>query len=216
MSDKIISIDDAVKKIVSGMTLMIGGFLAVGAPNTIMDALLDCDIKDLTVIATTSAFADKGWGKLISQRKVKKAIVSHIGTNTETIKQFNAGEIEVEFASLGSLSDRIRAGGTGLGGILTRVGLGTLLEKDKQKVTVDGVEYLIETPLRADVSIVRASTSDEYGNLICRRSTRNFNTLMPYASDLCIAEVGEIIKVGEMDTDFIHVQHTLVDYIVKV
>jgi len=216
LKDKVISMSKVMSIITSGTTIMMGGFISIGGPNVIIQELLSSDIKDLTIIGTTTGFSDRGWGQLISLHKIKKVIVSHIGTNPDTVKLMNAGEIEVEFVPLGTLIERIRAGGYGLGGILTPIGVGTLVENGKQKIVVDGIEYLLEKPLRADMAIIRADIADKSGNLICRKSARNFNTLMPFAADVCIAEVREIREVGDLDPDDIHVPHPMVDYIVKV
>jgi len=212
---KIISMDEAVSKINDGMTIMIGGFMAAGTPNSMMAALVKKGVKDLTIICNDTAFADKGIGLLISNRQVKKVISSHIGTNTSTLEQFNNKEIEVQFVPQGTLAERIRCGGAGLGGFLTPTGLGTVVAEGKQIINLDGKDFLLEKALRADVALVGASIADEEGNLFYRGTTQNFNPMMATAADLVIAEAKEIVKPGEIAMESVHTQALFVDYIVK-
>ncbi|PLX07055.1 MAG: branched-chain amino acid dehydrogenase [Marinilabiliales bacterium] len=215
MSKKLITMDEAVSKIKDGMHVMIGGFMAAGTPNKMMQALVEAGVKDLTVICNDTAFADKGIGKLITNKQVKKIITSHIGTNKSTIEQFNNKEIEVEFVPQGSLAERIRCGGAGLGGVLTPTGVGTVAEEGKQVINLDGKDFLLEKALRADVALIGASISDEKGNLYYRGTTQNFNPLIAMATDLVIAEVQEIVKTGEIAMENVHTQAIFVDYVVK-
>lgn len=210
---KLISIEDAVAKIQDGATIMIGGFLAAGSPNRIIDALVASGVKDLTVICNDSGFPDRGMGKLVVNKQVKKLIVSHIGTNPETGNQMNAGELEIEFVPQGTLAERIRAKGAGLGGVLTRTGLGTIVAEGKETVKVDGVEYLLEKPLGADVALIGASVADEIGNLFYKGTTQNFNPLMASAADLVIVEAEELVKAGEIAPENIHTPGIFVDNI---
>ena len=210
---KLISIQDAVSKIHDGATIMIGGFLAAGSPNSIIDALVASGVKDLTIICNDSGFPDRGMGKLVVNKQVKKLIVSHIGTNPETGNQMNAGELEIEFVPQGTLAERIRAKGAGLGGVLTRTGLGTLVAEGKDVVKVDGVEYLLEKPLGADIALIGASVADEQGNLFYSGTTQNFNPLMASAADLVIVEAQELVKVGELSPETIHTPGIFVDHI---
>jgi acetate CoA/acetoacetate CoA-transferase alpha subunit len=210
---KLISIEDAVAKIQDGATIMIGGFLAAGSPNRIIDALVASGVKDLTVICNDSGFPDRGMGKLVVNKQVKKLIVSHIGTNPETGNQMNAGELEIEFVPQGTLAERIRAKGAGLGGVLTRTGLGTIVAEGKETVKVDGVEYLLEKPLGADVALIGASVADEIGNLFYKGTTQNFNPLMASAADLVIVEAEELVKAGEIAPENIHTPGIFVDHI---
>ena len=212
---KEITLEEAVAKIKDGMTLMVGGFLAVGAPTQIIDALVEKGVKDLTIICNDTAFPDKSIGKLIVNHQVKKLYVSHIGTNPETANQMNAGELEIEFCPQGTLAERIRAKGAGLGGVLTATGLGTIIEKGKEKVTVDGKEYLLEKPLGADVALLGASIADESGNLIYKGTTQNFNPTRATAADLVIVEAEEVVKTGELAPEVIHTSGVYVDYIYK-
>ncbi|NOU60045.1 CoA transferase subunit A [Marinifilum caeruleilacunae] len=213
--NKIISITDAVSKIQDEMTIMIGGFLSVGTANNMVDQLVDAGVKNLTIICNDTAFADKGLGKLIANKQVKKVITSHIGTNPATIEQMNNGEIEVEFSPQGTLAERVRSGGAGLGGVLTPTGLGTIVAEGKDVITVDGKEYLLEKPLRADVALIGASVSDDQGNLIYKGTTQNFNPLMATAADLVIVEAQEMVKVGELSPEQIKTPSIFVDYIVN-
>lgn len=210
---KLISIEEAVAKIQDGATIMIGGFLAAGSPNRIIDALVASGVKDLTVICNDSGFPDRGMGKLVVNKQVKKLIVSHIGTNPETGNQMNAGELEIEFVPQGTLAERIRAKGAGLGGVLTRTGLGTIVAEGKETIMVDGVEYLLEKPLGADIALIGASVADETGNLFYKGTTQNFNPLMASAADLVIVEAEELVKAGEIAPEHIHTPGIFVDHI---
>lgn len=186
-----------------GMSIFFGGFMAVGTPDGIVRELLDSGVKDLTIIGNDTASPDTGIGILISNHRVKKVISSHIGTNPETGRQMIAGEIAVELVPQGTLAERIRCGGAGLGGVLTPTGVGTIVEDGKTKLTFDGVDYLVERPLRADMAILKAYRGDERGNLIYQRSARNFNPLMAMAADFVVAEVDEIVKPGEIDPELV-------------
>lgn len=212
---KQISINEAVSRIKSGMTVMVGGFLAVGSPKKILDELLRTEVTDLTIITNDTAFQDKGVGKLIAARKVKKVITSHIGTNPATGEQYNNGTLQIEFVPQGTLVERIRSGGAGLGGVLTPVGLGTVIEEGKQIVNVDGKDFLLEKPLRAQVALVGASVSDASGNLYWKGNSKNFNPLMATAADLVIVEAEEIVPVGHILPENVHLPYIYVNYIVN-
>lgn len=214
MLNKVSTIEEAVARIQDGMTVMVGGFLAVGTPLALVDALVKTGAKNLTLVANDTATPERGVGKLVVNRQVKKAIVSHIGTNPETGKQMMAAEIEVELTPQGTLAERIRTGGSGLGGILTPTGVGTVVEQGKQKITVGEQEYLLELPLRADVALIYAHKADKAGNLVFRRAARNFNPVMALAADTVIAEVGQLVEVGDIDPDEVMVPGIVVDYIV--
>ena len=212
---KFISIEEAVSKVKDGMTIMVGGFLANGTPNKIVDALAKSGVKNLTLICNDTAYPDKGVGLLIANKQVKKLFVSHIGTNPHTSEQMNSGELEIEFCPQGSLAERVRAGGCGLGGILTQTGMGTIVAEGKQIVNVDGKDYLLEKPLRADIALVGASLGDKAGNLVYRGTSQNFNPLMASAADLVIAEVNELVEVGEIAAENVKTPSIMVDFIVK-
>jgi acetate CoA/acetoacetate CoA-transferase alpha subunit len=194
---------------------MIGGFLGTGTPESLVDGLVEKKIKDLTIIANDTAFIDKGVGKLVVNKQVKKAIVSHIGTNPETGRQMNAGEMEVILVPQGTLAERIRCAGAGLGGVLTPTGVGTVVEQGKEKKEIDGKTYLLELPLKADIALIKAAKADTMGNLVYRRAARNFNPLMAMAADFVIVEAEEIVEVGGLDPDEIMTPGIFVDLIIK-
>ena len=212
---KFISIEEAVSKVKDGMTIMVGGFLANGTPNKIVDALAKSGVKNLTLICNDTAYPDKGVGQLIANKQVKKLFVSHIGTNPHTSEQMNSGELEIEFCPQGSLAERVRAGGCGLGGILTQTGMGTIVAEGKQIVNVDGKDYLLEKPLRADIALVGASLGDKAGNLVYRGTSQNFNPLRASAADLVIAEINELVEVGEIAAENVKTPSILVDFIIE-
>ena len=212
---KFISIEEAVSKVKDGMTIMVGGFLANGTPNKIVDALAKSGVKNLTLICNDTAYPDKGVGQLIANKQVKKLFVSHIGTNPHTSEQMNSGELEIEFCPQGSLAERVRAGGCGLGGILTQTGMGTIVAEGKQIVNVDGKDYLLEKPLRADIALIGASLGDKAGNLVYRGTSQNFNPLMASAADLVIAEINELVEIGEIAAENVKTPSIMVDFIVK-
>lgn len=213
--DKFISVEQAVSMVKDGMTLMIGGFLGVGSANKVLKGIHDAGIKNLTIIGNDTAFVDKGVGILVANHQVKKAIVSHIGTNPETIAQLNSKELEIEFVPQGTLAERIRCGGAGLGGVLTPTGLGTVVAEGKRVINVDGKDYLLELPIHADIALLGATVGDETGNLVFKGTTQNFNPMMAMAADVVIAEIENIVKVGEIAPESIHTQNIFVDYIVK-
>ena len=211
--DKRISLQDAVSKVKDGMVVMVGGFLGAGSPTAILDALAESGVKDLTLICNDTAYPDVAHGKLITNKQVKKLIVSHIGTNPNTSEQMNSGELKIEFAPQGTLAERMRAAGAGLGGVLTTTGMGTVVAEGKETVTVDGKTYLLEKPLRADVALIGATVADESGNLVYVGTTQNFNPLMATAADLVIAEAEKVVKVGEIAPEAVHTPAMFVDYI---
>jgi len=213
--DKLISLQDAASKVKSGMTIMVGGFLTNGGPNKIMDIIAESDVKDLTIICNDAAYPDKGLGKLIANRKVKKIVTSYIGSNSAAIDQMNAGELEVEFSPQGTLAERIRAKGAGLGGVLTPTGLGTVVQEGKRVIEIDGREYILEKPINADLAFVAASVADEAGNLYYKGTTRNFNPIVAMAADNVIVETEEIVKVGTFIPENVHTPAILVDFICK-
>lgn len=213
--NKVTTIAQALESVRDGMTVMIGGFLAVGTPELLVDALLAKGTKELTVIANDTAFPDKGIGKLVVNRRLRKAIVSHIGTNPETGRQMNAGELQVELVPQGTLAERIRSGGAGLGGILTPTGLGTIIAEGKDIITIDGREYLLEKYLKANVALIKAHTADTAGNLLFHRSARNFNPLMAMAADVVIVQAENIVEAGQIDPDQVMTPGIVVDWIVR-
>lgn len=212
---KTITADHAAEMIRDGMTIMFGGFLANGTAEKVVDALEKRGVKDLTIIANDTAYPDKGVGRLLTNGQVKKFIVSYVGATPLAVELMNAGKLEVEFVPQGTLAERVRAGGTGLGGFLTPTGVGTEIAQGKQHLTIDGREYLLELPLRADVAIIGASEADEAGNLIYRGTSGNFNPLMAMAADMVIAEPKKIVPTGEILPEAVHTPGILVDYLVK-
>ncbi|EST56361.1 CoA transferase subunit alpha [Brevibacillus panacihumi W25] len=213
--EKVISIEEAAEYFRDGMTLLAGGFGGVGNPPTLVQTILDKGVKDITLISNDTAFPWIGIGKLITEKRVKKVIASHIGSNPNAGAQMTAGELEVEFCPQGILAERVRAGGVGLGGILSDVGIGTIAEKGKQKLTLDGKEYLLETPLTAEVAIVHAKKADRFGNLVYDTSARNFNPLVAMAGDITIVEADEIVEVGELPSEEIVTPGVFVNFIVQ-
>jgi len=211
--NKIISMKEVSSMFSDGMTIMAGGFMGVGTPQALVNAMLEAEVKDITLIANDTAFTETGVGPLIVNKRVKKVIASHIGTNPETGRQMIAGEMEVELVPQGTLAERVRAGGAGLGGVLTPTGVGTVVEEGKEKITVDGREYLLEKPLRAEVALLKAYKADKAGNLIYHRSARNFNPLMALAADTVIVQVEQIVEIGEIDPDEVMTPGILVDKI---
>ncbi len=212
---KRITLAQALDKISDGMTLMIGGFLATGTPEALVDALVAKNCKNLTVIGNDTAFPDRGIGKLVVSKQIKKAIVSHVGTNPETGRQMNAKEMEVELVPQGTLAERIRAGGAGLGGVITPTGLGTIVEEGKQKITINGTEFLVELPLKADVALLYAKVADEAGNLVFEKAARNFNPMMGTAAETVIVLAEKVVPVGQIDPDQVMLPGIFVNYIVE-
>lgn len=214
MKNKVISVQEAVDMIQDGMTIMVGGFLGCKNPYVIVDALVAKGVKDLTLIANDTSFPEIGIGKLIVNKQVKKLIASHIGTNKETGNQMNSGELEVELVPQGTLAERIRAAGAGLGGVLTPTGLGTIVAEGKDIITIDGCEYLLEKPLRADIALIVGARVDKKGNVRYAKATRNFNPIMATAADIVIVEADQVVEVGEIDPDDVMTPGIFVSYIV--
>lgn len=212
--NKLISFVEAEAMFHDGMTIMFGGFMGVGTPAGLVDVLVRRQIRNLTLIGNDTAFPDTGVGPLIANGQVSRALVSHVGTNPVTGKKMIAGEIEVELIPQGTLAERIRCGGAGLGGVLTPTGVGTVVEEGKCKQVINGREFLVELPLRADIAILKAKKADRAGNLIFERAARNFNPLMALAADIVIVEVDELVETGELDPDSIVTPGALVDKIV--
>ena len=215
MRKKIVSMEEAISHIKDGMTIHIGGFLACGTPENIVTALIEKGVKDLTIVGNDTGFVDKGVGRLIVNNQVKKVIASHIGTNPETGKKMHDGTMEVELVPQGTLAERVRAAGYGLGGVLTPTGLGTVVQEGKSIVNVDGKDYLLEKPIKADVAVLFGSKVDEQGNVICEKTTKNFNPLMATAADLVIVEALEIVPAGSLSPEHLDISKIFVDYIVE-
>jgi acetate CoA/acetoacetate CoA-transferase alpha subunit len=208
---KTISIEKAVAMIPDGASLMIGGFMAVGTPERVVDEIVRQGKRDLTVIANDTAIPGKGIGKLVSAKLLRKLIASHIGLNPETQRQMNEGELAVELIPQGTLVERIRCGGYGLGGVLTPTGVGTTVEEGKQRIEVNGKPYLLETALRADFALINSFLADYLGNLGYALTARNFNPIMAMAADTVIACADNIVPVGVMSPDHIMTPAPIVD-----
>lgn len=213
--NKVCELENIKNIVKDGMTIMIGGFMACGSPLKIIDYLVELNVKDLTVIGNDTGLIDKGIGKLVTNGQVKKVIASHIGTNPETGRLMSEGIIEVELIPQGTLAERIRAAGAGLGGILTPTGIGTSVEDGKEKITVDGKEYLLEKPLRAELALLSGSVVDTFGNTFYKGTTRNFNPIIATAADTVIVEANELVNVGEIEPENVMTPGVFVDYIVK-
>jgi len=211
---KVTALADAVARIPDGSTLMIGGFMGVGSPHRLIDELVRQGKRDLTVIANDTARKGVDIGKLIAAGAVKRLVASHIGLNPETQQRMIAGEIEVELVPQGTLAERIRAGGTGLGGVLTPTGVGTVVADGKPTLEIQGKTFLVETPLRADFALVAAWRADYFGNLQYELTARNFNPVMALAADHVIAEAGEIVPVGVIAPDQVETVSVVVDTLV--
>jgi acetate CoA/acetoacetate CoA-transferase alpha subunit len=209
-----LSLDQSVAMIPDGASLMIGGFMGVGTPERIIDEIARQDKRDLTVIANDTAMTGKGIGKLVQAKLLRKIIVSHIGLNPETQRQMMAGELEVELVPQGTLIERIRSGGYGLGGILTQTGIGTPVEKGKQRIDVNGKTYLLEVALLADFALVQAFIADYLGNLSYTLTARNFNPVIAMAAGTVIASADNIVPVGVLSPDHVVTPAPLVDYLV--
>ena len=205
--NKQITLEQAVEKVHDGMTIMFGGFLGVGSATQIIDAIVAKGVKDLTIIANDTAYDEVAHGKLVSNHQVKKAIVSHTGTNKQTAIQKNEGTLIVEYVPQGTLAERIRAYGAGLGGVLTPTGMGTIMADGKQVVNVDGKDYLLEKPLKADIAFLRANI----GNMVFLGTTNNFNPLMATAADYVVVEAEKLVKVGEIKPECVHASGIYVD-----
>lgn len=213
---KILDIADSVKLIKSNSTIMVGGFGNIGNPKKLIDLIADSEITDLTVIANDLGTPNKGLGRWVTNKKVKKAIGSFFTYNTEAGKLYFEGKLNLEMRPQGTFAECIRAGGCGIGGFYTKVGVGTVLAEGKEEKIINGVRYILETPLRADVAILRASKADTVGNLVFEKTARNFNPIMAMAADFTIVEVEEIVEAGTLSPESIVVPGIYTDVLVKV
>ncbi len=213
--NKVVTVEEAISHIKDNMTIMVAGFLGVGSAETLIDALVDKGVTGLTLICNDTSYADKNIGKLISNKMVKKVITSHIGTNKESIKQLNENELEVVFTPQGTLVEKIRMAGAGLGGFLTPTGVGTLIENDKEKIIVNDKEYLLELSLNADVALLKGEIVDTAGNIYYDKAAKNFNPLMAMAAETVIVEAEELVETGEINPNDVMTPGLFVDFIVK-
>ena len=207
---------EAVSVVRSGDTMMVGGFGLVGAPLTLIDALVESsDATDLTIVSNNIGEPGRGLGKLLRQGRIRRGISSFFTSNPEAVAAAHSGAIEATLLPQGTFAEAIRAGGAGIGGFYTPVGAGTLLAEGKEERLIDGVPHVLERPLRADVAFVYAACSDELGNLWYRKTARNFNPMMATAASVTIAEVGEIVPVGGIEPESIVTPHLYVDRLVR-
>jgi len=211
---KIKTVEEAMDMIHDGMTIMIAGFGGVGSSYRLVQEIIKKNVKDLTLISIDAGDPNVGPDHIIQNEQVKKLITSHIGATPTTGKLMNEGKLEVEFSPQGTLAERIRAGGVGLGGILTDVGLGTLVEEGKQQVVVNGKTFLLESALRADVAIILAEKADPFGNLVYSKTARGLNPLMAMAADLTIVDAKEIVPLGAIDPEDVVTPGAFVEVIV--
>jgi acetate CoA/acetoacetate CoA-transferase alpha subunit len=210
---KVITADEAAALVQDGDIIMVGGFLGIGSPGTVIDSLVKSNVKDLTLICNDTAFPDKMVGKMIVNKQFKKIQVSHIGTNKETGRQMTAGELDVELNPQGTLAERVRSGGIGVGGFFTPTGVGTPVAEGKEMRVLDGREMIFETPLKAKVSYLKAIKADKFGNLRYHATGQNFNPIMALAGEIVVAEVDELVDF--LDPDDVQTVGVLVDYIVR-
>ncbi|HEX5583381.1 MAG TPA: CoA transferase subunit A [Gaiella sp.] len=207
---------EAVAHVRTGDVVMVGGFGLVGAPLTLIDALVErSDATDLTIVSNNIGEPGRGLGKLLRQGRIRRGISSYYTSNPEAVAAVNAGEIDATLLPQGTFAEAIRAGGAGIGGFFTPVSAGTLLAEGKEQRVLDGVPHVLELPLRADVALVYAARADRLGNLWYRHTARNFNPLMATAARTTIAEAGEIVEVGELEAESVHTPHLYVDALVE-
>lgn len=200
--------------VADGQTIAVGGFGLCGIPEALIDALRDSGVKGLTCISNNAGVDDFGLGLLLQTRQVKKMIASYVGENKEFERQFLSGELEVELTPQGTLAEKLRAGGAGIPAFFTKTGVGTKVAEGKEVREFDGVEYLMERSLTADVSLVKAYKADKAGNLIFNKTARNFNPDVATAGKICVVEVEELVEIGELDPDAIHLSGIYVHRIV--
>lgn len=212
--DKVMSVQDAVKPIKSGQSIMIGGFGGLGSPHSVIDGVIATGATDLEIICNDGGTPNYGAGRFIAENRVKKLSASFIGPNPQVGEMFANNQIELELIPQGTLAESIRAGGSGLGGILTRTGLGTLVQEGKDTITIKGVEYLVEPAIKADVALIYASKADRMGNVVYHGSSRAHSPNMAMAADYVIVEVDEIVEIGDINPDDIHTQSIFIDAVV--
>jgi len=213
MNKVVANADEAIRDLQDGAVIMSGGFGLCGNPENLINAIHRKGVKNLTIISNNCGTTDKGLGILLQTRQVRKMVSSYVGENKEFERQFLAGELEVELNPQGTLAERIRAGGAGLGGFFTPTGAGTQIAQGKESRVIDGREMIFEKPLKADYAIVRAWKGDKWGNLVFRKTARNFSPMMCTAARITIAEVEHLVELGELDPDQVHVPSVYVNRI---
>lgn len=211
--NKLITKEGFIELLKDNQHMMVGGFLGVGSPHDLIDLVIESGIEDITLICNDTSFPDNGVGKWIVEKIVRKVITSHIGTNPESGHQMNNNLTIFDLTPQGTLAEQIRAGGAGLGGILTPTGIGTIAAEAKTILEIDDKKYVLEKPLRADIALIKAAKADTMGNLIYDKSARNFNPIMAFAADIVIAEVEEIVAPGKIDPNNVVTPGILVDYL---
>lgn len=214
--NKIVTLEKAMEKIEDSMTVLIPGFVNVGVPETLIEGMILKGVTNLRIISNNTSIKGRGIGLLVHENRIRHIICSHIGSNTETVEKVVAGELGVTFVPQGTLCERVRAGGAGLGGILTPTGIDTPIAKGKQILHVGDKSYILETALRADVAIIHAWKADRMGNCVYHRTAKNFNPIWATAADWVIVEAEQIVEVGELDPDAIDTPGALVDHIVAL
>lgn len=218
MKNKIMTAQEAVAPIQDGATIMVGGFMACGTPEILIDALVEKGVKNLTIICNDAGVPGRGVGKLLSNGQIKTLIASHVGLNPEVAQRMNTDvpedKLECILVPQGTLAERVRAGGTGLGGFLTPTGVGTIVAEGKQVINIDGRDYLLEKPLKADVALIRGSVTDKFGNTTYNGTTRTFNPMMAAAAEYVIVGACEIVEVGEIDPNNVVTSGIFIDAIV--
>ncbi len=215
MKNKLTTLDSLKDLVKDGMTIMVSGFMGCGSPHEIIDKLVELEVKDLTLICNDSGLPEYGVGKMVVAKQFSSIKASHIGLNRETGRQLNAGETDVELIPQGTLIERIRSAGAGLGGVLTSTGIGTVVEEGKQIVEVEGEEFILEKPLHADVAIIGGSIVDKKGNTYYNGATRNFGSVMATAADVVIIEAEKLVEIGEIAPENVMTPHIFVDYIIE-
>ena len=219
MADKIMTAQEAIADIKDGAVIMVGGFLACGTPEILIDALVEKNVKDLTIICNDAGVPGRGVGKLLTNGQIKTLIASHVGLNPEVAQRMNTDveedKLECILIPQGTLAERIRAGGAGLGGFLTPTGVGTIVAEDKQVINVGGRDYLLEEPLKADFALIRGSMVDKFGNIIYNGTTQTFNPMMATAAEQVIVGACEVVEVGELDSNNVRTSGIFVDKIVE-
>lgn len=219
MANKIMTAQEAIADIKDGAVIMVGGFMACGTPEILIDALVEKNVKDLTIICNDAGVPGRGVGKLLTNGQIKTLIASHVGLNPEVAQRMNTDveedKLECILIPQGTLAERIRAGGAGLGGFLTPTGVGTIVAEGKQVINVEGRDYLLEMPLKADFALIRGSVTDKFGNTIYNGTTQTFNPMMATAAETVIVGACEVVEVGELDSNNVRTSGIFVDRIVE-
>lgn len=219
MADKMMTAQEAIADIKDGAVIMVGGFMACGTPEILIDALVEKNVKDLTIICNDAGVPGRGVGKLLTNGQIKTLIASHVGLNPEVAQRMNTDveedKLECILIPQGTLAERIRAGGAGLGGFLTPTGVGTIVAEGKQVINVGGRDYLLEEPLKADFALIRGSVTDKFGNTIYNGTTQTFNPMMATAAETVIVGACEVVEVGELDPNNVRTSGIFVDRIVE-